>query len=79
MFQTHGDIGNNDKIIVAGHYMSQDPNQGSYEIEYNKKLERLQLDLKYSQMGLSFSAVTALTKGTFLGFEGTYSVHYIII
>ncbi len=79
MFQTHGDISNSDKIIVAGHYMSPDPNQGAYEIEYNKKLDRLQFDFKFSPMGLSLSAVTALTKGTFIGFEGTYSVTYLII
>jgi hypothetical protein len=77
MFQTHGDVSNNDKIIVAGHYMTQDPNQGSYEIEYNKKIDRLQFDFKFSQMGLSLSAVTALNKGSFIGFEGMYSVTFI--
>jgi len=48
-------------------------------ITKNKKLDRLQFDFKFSPMGLSLSAVTALTKGTFIGFEGTYSVTYLII
>lgn len=74
MIQTHGDVTNKDKVIMAGHYMTKDSNQGVFEVEYNRKMDRLQLDIKMSQMGYSLSAVTALTKGIFLGFEGMYSV-----
>ena len=75
MFQSHVDISNSDKVIIAAHYMSPDYNQGAYELEYNKKIDRGVLDFKFSPMGLTFSGVTALRKGTFIGCEILYTVN----
>lgn len=75
MFQTHVDITNKDKLIVAAHYMNPDYNQGAFEIEYNRKFERMIIDLKYSPMGFILSGVSALRKGSFIGCEVLYTVN----
>jgi len=63
-----------DKIIAQAHYMNSDYNQGAYEFEYNKKIDRMSLDAKYSTAnGISLSGVTAIGKGAFLGFEVLYN------
>ena len=74
MFQAHTDVTSKDKLILAAHYMSKDYKEGALEIEYNIKFERMIVDLKYSPMGISLSGVSALRKGTFLGFETIYNV-----
>ena len=74
MLQSQINMTENDKLIFTAHYMNPDFKQGVYELEYNKVFERMTLDLKYSPMGYTFSGVTTLTKGTFLGFEILYSV-----
>ena len=67
MLQTHINFTAQDKVVIAAHYMSPDYNQGAYEIEYNRKFDRITVDLKTSTMGnFSFSGVSALNKGTFL-------------
>ena len=74
MFQSHFDVTSKDKLIVAAHYMNPDYNQGAYEIEYYRKFERMIIDLKSSPMGMTFSGVSALRKGSFIGFEMLHTV-----
>ena len=77
MLQSHINLSKNDKLQLAAHYMNPDFNQGAYEIEYNRKFDRMVVDAKYSPMGLTLSGVAALSKGTFLGCEVLYTVKLI--
>ena len=75
--QSHVKISNDDKLQLAAHYMCPDLNQGTYEIEYIKKFERMVVDAKYSPMGLTLSGVATVAKGTFLGCEVLYTVNCV--
>jgi hypothetical protein len=72
--QCHLNLSDSSKILLVSSHPKPDINQGHYIFEYSHEFERLSTSIKMSNMETSFSAVAALYKNLFLGFEAVKHV-----
>ena len=61
-----------DRLEVNSQWGRPDVNQGINIVEYNKKFERLDLNIKLSQVENSISILSTAYKNLFLGFEAIH-------
>lgn len=61
-----------DRLEVNSQWGRPDVNQGINIVEYNKKFERLDLNIKLSQVENSVSILSTAYKNLFLGFEAIH-------
>ncbi len=81
MLQSHINLTADDKIFLAANYLKPDPNQGIYEYEYERKLDRIVAAARYTSNGMfTLSGVSNVAKNAFIGFEAAFNVSkYIIV
>jgi len=72
--QCHLNLNENNKILIVSSHPKPDVNQGHYVMEYTREWERLPSSVKVSNMETSVSAVAALYKNIFVGFEAVKHV-----
>ena len=73
--QAHIGIDANNKISLVSQHPKPDVNQGIYVFEYNRKFTRLDTTIKFSNHENSISAVGAIFKNVFAGFDASFSVY----
>lgn len=59
----------NDRLEINSQWAKPDANQGINILEYNKKFERVDLNLKLSQFENSISLLSTAYKNLFIGME----------
>jgi len=74
--QCHLNLSESSKIFLVSSHPKPDINQGNYVLEYTHEFERLNATVKVSNMETSVSAVSALYKNVFIGFEAVKHVSF---
>ncbi len=72
--QCHLNLSDSSKILLVASHPKPDINQGHYVLEYSHEFERLNTSVKISNMETSLSAVAAIYKNIFFGFEAVKHV-----